>query len=85
MRLVREAVGPGPLVYGDWNNGSTTLDAIRTARMISDMDVMLEQPCPTIEECASVKTSTGLPMKLDEAAYDMASLMQGYQAVAWMP
>ena len=80
MRLVREAVGQGPLVYGDWNNGSTTLDAIRTARMISDMDVMLEQPCPTIEECATVKNSTGLPMKLDEAAYDMASLMQGYQA-----
>jgi len=80
MRLVREAVGAGPLVYGDWNNGSTTLDAIRTARMINYMDVMLEQPCPTIEECSAVKTSSGLPMKLDEAAFDMASLMQGYQA-----
>lgn len=80
MRLVREAVGSGPLVYGDWNNGSTTLDAIRTARAIRHLDVMLEQPCPTISECASVKNATGLPMKLDEAAFDMASLMAGYAA-----
>ena len=28
---VREAVGPGPLVYGDWNCGASRLEAIRTA------------------------------------------------------
>ena len=80
MCLVREAVGDGPLVYGDWNNGSTPLDATRTARQIAHLDVMLEQPCVTIDECAAVKSATGLPMKLDEGAYDMASLMQGHAA-----
>ncbi|MEM1342921.1 MAG: enolase C-terminal domain-like protein, partial [Pseudomonadota bacterium] len=29
LAKVREAVGPGPLVYGDWNCGATTLDATR--------------------------------------------------------
>ena len=47
LRLVREAVGPGPLVYGDWNCGATSLDASRVGRAVADLDVMLEQPCAT--------------------------------------
>lgn len=78
LRRVRQAVGTGPLVYGDWNCGATSLDAIRTARAVADLDIMLEQPCATIEDCARVKTSAGLAMKLDEAAHDTASLLQGY-------
>ena len=80
MRLVREAVGEGPLVYGDWNNGATMLEAVRVARAVADMDAMLEQPCPTIAECAAVKAATGLPMKLDEAAHDIQSLIDGNAA-----
>ena len=80
MRLVREAVGPGPLVYGDWNCGSDTLSAIRVGRALADLDVMLEQPCGTLEECAHVARATGLPMKLDESAHDMASLIAGHRA-----
>jgi L-alanine-DL-glutamate epimerase-like enolase superfamily enzyme len=76
LRLVREAVGDGPLVYGDWNCGAKKLDAIRTGRAVAHLDVMLEQPCATLEDCASVKTATGLPMKLDETAHDTASLLK---------
>ena len=74
LRLVREAVGPGPLVYGDWNCGSKTLEAIRVGRAVSGLDVMLEQPCATLEECAAVRLATGLPMKIDENAHDLATL-----------
>jgi L-alanine-DL-glutamate epimerase-like enolase superfamily enzyme len=35
LRPVREAVGPGPLVYGDWNCGATSLDAIRVGRAVA--------------------------------------------------
>lgn len=76
---VREAVGPGPLVYGDWNCGATTLDATRTARAVQHLDIMLEQPCATIAECAQVRHATGMPMKLDETAHDTASLLEGAQ------
>jgi L-alanine-DL-glutamate epimerase-like enolase superfamily enzyme len=76
---VREVVGPGPLVYGDWNCGSTPLDAIRVGRAVAHLDIMLEQPCRTHAECAAVKAATGLPMKLDEAAHDTASLLEGYR------
>ena len=73
---VREAVGNGPLVYGDWNGGSTRLDATRVGRAVRHLDIMLEQPCATLEECAAVKTATGLPMKIDENAFDTASLLE---------
>ena len=49
---VREAVGDGPLVYGDWNCGATKLQATRTGRAVSHLDIMLEQPCKTLEDSA---------------------------------
>ncbi|MEM9708607.1 MAG: enolase C-terminal domain-like protein [Pseudomonadota bacterium] len=73
---VREAVGPGPLVYGDWNCGATKLQATRTGRAVAHLDVMLEQPCKTLEDCAAVRQATGLPMKIDECAYDLATLLK---------
>lgn len=76
LRLVREAVGDGPLVYGDWNCGAKKLDAIRVGRAVSAMDVMLEQPCATLEDCAHVRAATGLPMKIDESAFDTATLLK---------
>lgn len=72
---VREAVGDGPLVYGDWNCGATKLQATRTGRAVTHLDVMLEQPCKTLEDCAAVRAATGLPMKIDENAHDLASLI----------
>jgi len=79
LRKIKEAVGDEPLVYGDWNCGSTKLDAIRVARAVADLDIMLEQPCDTIEQCSEVQKATGLPMKLDENAHDTESLLRGYQ------
>lgn len=75
LRAVREGVGRGPVVYGDWNNGSDRLTAIRVGRAVRDLDIMLEQPCASTEACAEVRRATGLPMKLDEGAHDLNSLM----------
>ncbi len=79
LAKVREAVGPGPLVYGDWNCGATSLDAIRVGRGAARLDVMLEQPCATLEDCARVSRATGLPMKLDELAHDTATLLEAHR------
>ncbi|MEL7026372.1 MAG: enolase C-terminal domain-like protein [Pseudomonadota bacterium] len=76
LAKVREAVGVGPLVYGDWNCGATKLHATRTGRAVAHLDVMLEQPCKTLEDCAAVRQATGLPMKIDECAYDLATLQK---------
>ncbi|MEM9307797.1 MAG: enolase C-terminal domain-like protein [Pseudomonadota bacterium] len=79
LKAVRAAVGDGPLVYGDWNCGSDTLTATRVGRAVAHMDVMLEQPCRTLTECAHVKSACGLAMKLDESARDIASVLEGHR------
>jgi L-alanine-DL-glutamate epimerase-like enolase superfamily enzyme len=79
LAKVREAVGPGPLVYGDWNCGATSLDATRVGRGAALLDVMLEQPCATLSDCARVRTATGLPMKLDELVHDPATLIEAHR------
>lgn len=76
LTKVREAVGDGPIVYGDWNCGSDQLDAVRVGRAVRHLDIMLEQPCATLDECANVKRACGLPMKIDESAHDTASLLK---------
>jgi len=76
---VRDAVGAGPLVYGDWNCGATQLDATRVARAVAHLDIMIEQPCATLEECNNVRTASGLPMKIDESAHNTHSLLKAYQ------
>ena len=78
LRAVRAAVGPGPLVYGDWNCGASALTATRVGRAVADLDVMLEQPCATIEDCAHVRAATGLPMKQDETAHDIPTLLDAH-------
>ncbi len=79
LTKVRDAVGPGPLVYGDWNCGADKLTATRVGRAVAHLDVMLEQPCRTIEDCAHVRQATGLAMKQDETAHDTASLLKAWQ------
>lgn len=79
LTKVREAVGPGPLVYGDWNCGATRLQATRTARAVAHLDVMIEQPCATLEDCAAVRQASGLPIKIDENAFDQASLLRAHE------
>ncbi|MDH5530398.1 MAG: mandelate racemase [Paracoccaceae bacterium] len=79
LTKVREIVGPGPLVYGDWNCGATQLDATRVARAVTHLDVMLEQPCATMAECAAVRAAAGLPMKMDELAHDTATLLEAHR------
>ncbi len=76
IRAVREAVGPGPLVYADWNAGASKLTALRVSQALGDLDVMLEQPCESLEACAEVRQTTGRAMKLDESAHDTESLLE---------
>jgi len=78
LKAVRSTVGDGPLVYGDWNMGTDKLTAIRVGRAVRHLDIMLEQPCSTIEDCASVKRATGLPAKQDETAHDIESVLKAH-------
>lgn len=56
----------GEKAYADANQGWTVNEAVRVVRAVRDLDVMIEQPCRTYEECLHVRARTDLPMKLDE-------------------
>ncbi|GAB5468215.1 MAG: mandelate racemase/muconate lactonizing enzyme family protein [Rhodospirillales bacterium] len=66
IRLAVNAAKPGEVVYADANCRWTLHDALRVVRAVGDLDVMIEQPCLTYEECLHVRSRTNLSMKLDE-------------------
>lgn len=39
------------------------LDETRVGRAVADLDIMLEQPCATFEECAAVRDATSLDLR----------------------
>jgi cis-L-3-hydroxyproline dehydratase len=66
IRAVRELLQPTDRLVADANTGWTQHDAVRVARAVRDVDVYIEQPCLTYEECLAVRRSTDHPFVLDE-------------------
>jgi L-alanine-DL-glutamate epimerase-like enolase superfamily enzyme len=76
VRRVVEATGDGDVINADANGGWRVQDAIAAARLLEPLPrVYLEQPCPTLEECAAVRAATTLPMIYDEIVTDVTSLI----------
>jgi L-alanine-DL-glutamate epimerase-like enolase superfamily enzyme len=75
VRAVRDAVGDDVLIVADANGGWRPRQALEAARRLGELDrLLLEQPCPTLEECLQVRALTTLPMSLDEVIVDAATL-----------
>lgn len=65
------------LVIADANGGWRRQDAIVAVRLLEPLDrLLLEQPCPTMEECLAIRKLTRLPMVLDEVIVDTTSLVR---------
>jgi L-alanine-DL-glutamate epimerase-like enolase superfamily enzyme len=52
-------------------------DAMRIVRSVQDVDVYIEQPCLTYEECLSVRRHTNHPFVLDEVIDGIDMLLRG--------
>jgi cis-L-3-hydroxyproline dehydratase len=66
IRSTMSVLKPDEKAFADANQGWTVNEAVRVVRAVGDLDVMIEQPCPTYEECLHVREHTRLPFKLDE-------------------
>jgi L-alanine-DL-glutamate epimerase-like enolase superfamily enzyme len=66
IRAVRAVLQPTDRLVADANTGWVQHEAVRVARAVRDLDVYLEQPCATYEECLAVRRQTDLPFVLDE-------------------
>ncbi len=76
VRRIVEITGSDDLIIADANGGWRVQDALTAARLLEPLPrVYLEQPCPTLEECAAVRKITTLPMIYDEIVADVPSLL----------
>jgi L-alanine-DL-glutamate epimerase-like enolase superfamily enzyme len=67
-------------VIVDANGFWTQAEAVRAVAALRDLDVFIEQPCATIEECAQVRRRSPRPFVLDESLTDLAALERGREA-----
>ncbi|MCR9255624.1 MAG: mandelate racemase/muconate lactonizing enzyme family protein [Alphaproteobacteria bacterium] len=68
---------PGEFFLVDANGGLTVEHALRMLRVLPrDEDFVLEAPCATFRECASLRRRTDVPIIMDELATDDASIAQ---------
>lgn len=66
IRDVRRILEPTDKLVADANTGWTMHEAMRVADAVRDVDVYIEQPCRTYEECLSVRRHTNRPFVMDE-------------------
>lgn len=66
IRRVARVLSPGDVLVADANTGWTQHEALRIAAAVRDVDVYLEQPCASYEECRVVRAHTDRPFVLDE-------------------
>lgn len=77
IRAVAAQLQSGDRLVADANTGWLAHDAIRVARAVRDLDVYIEQPCLTYEECLVVRRQIDHPFVLDEVIDGIDVLVRG--------
>ena len=77
IRQARSVLKPSDLLVADANTGWTRNEAARVVGAVSTLDVHIEQPCLTYEECVSIRRRTALPFVLDEVIDTPNTLVRG--------
>src|SRR6202050_2547240 len=72
-----EQLQPGDILIADANTGWTQHQALRVGDACRVVDVYIEQPCRTYEECLAVRRRTARPFILDEVIDDIGMVVRG--------
>lgn len=78
INAVAKRLLPGDVLIADANTGWTQHQALRVADAIRDVDVYIEQPCASYEECLAVREHTNRPFILDEVVDGVEMVIRGY-------
>ena len=76
IRAVAAELAPGDRLVADANTGWVQHDAVRVVKAVRDVDVYIEQPCLTYEECLAVRRQCEHPFILDENIDDLNILLR---------
>jgi L-alanine-DL-glutamate epimerase-like enolase superfamily enzyme len=78
IHAVAKELQPGDILVADANCGWTQHEALCVADGARDVNVYLEQPCLSYEECLVVRRHTNRPFILDEVIDDLKMVTRGY-------
>jgi cis-L-3-hydroxyproline dehydratase len=78
IRAVSAQLQPGDRLIADANTGWLMHDALRVVRAVRDVDVYIEQPCRTYEECLTIRQHCDHPFVLDENIDSLEVLLRGH-------
>ena len=78
IRAVSAILQPGDRLIADANTGWLVHDAARVVRGVQDIDVYIEQPCATYDECLSIRRRTSHPFVMDELIDSVEMLMRAH-------
>jgi L-alanine-DL-glutamate epimerase-like enolase superfamily enzyme len=78
IRAAAQLLQPGDVLIADANTGWLMHEAARVVRGVSDVDVYIEQPCTSYEECLAVRRRTSHPFVLDESIDGLEVLLRGH-------
>ena len=76
IRAVSAELQRGDVLIADANTGWLMHQAARVIRAVKDIDVYIEQPCETFEECYSIRKMTDHPFVLDESIDGLPILLR---------
>ncbi len=77
IRAVSKMLRTGDRLVADANTGWLPHDALRVVRAVRDVDVYIEQPCLTYEDCLHVRRHCDHPFILDEVIDNVGTLLRG--------
>ncbi len=78
IRAASEVLLPGDRLVADANTGWKMHDAARVVRAVRDVDVYIEEPCASYEECLSIRRRTDHPFVMDECIDGMPELQRAH-------
>ena len=77
IHAVAAKLNRGDVLIADANTGWRQHEAVRIAHAVRDVDVYIEQPCLSYEECLAVRRHTDRPFVLDEVIDDLHMVLRG--------
>ena len=78
IKAVSAVLEPGDKLIADANTGWLMHEAARVVRGVKDVDVYIEQPCASYEECLTIRRRTDHAFVLDESIDGIEMLLKGY-------
>ena len=76
IRSCAAVLEAGDVLVADANTGWLPHEAARVVRGVDDIDVYIEQPCRSYEECLSIRRRTNHPFVMDESIEDLDTLVR---------